>query len=500
MSPILNPGIPSIIVLILLAIYLYKNTNPKLTLFYFAAAIGYGILRRFVLNSLIREDFGPLFPYLMDSSVLRVGIVSLQEIVGWSVAALLAWLLADRLLRRMRIHPAPHRVALIGFFCMGAICWSVETAAIGAGWWTWTIKQPQHPIFGRVPLVGLLDWGFVAFDFLLPFLLFSTTSSISSRLISLTFFPLHFFFHPKSTVLPEPVPLTPNDLMHAGIFACVLARSLEDVSPPVLPEPSRDKLPWFPFIALLLVIGSAAVAEILVAQNPKLVLSSLPLLLLGIVAFAIPFGPKLELDRAKRKRVEKKSEWQALYWFGVFVAVFLVVYTLRAPFHRRTQQFVDHVNQGVKYWNHGDMKAAQKEINEALQIRPDQPSGHAILAQLLFQQHRLAEARKEAEIALDLNATQRDALLILATIDLREKKWNDALKRASYGISIYPDRPEFLYLRGMAEKNIPASQQKSAQSIQSAIDAARNAGLQARQGLARIAVVLQDSVTVQALQ
>lgn len=500
MNSILLLGIPSIFVFALLAIYLYKNVGMKLTLAYFISAIGYGILRGSVLDYLIRDDFGPLFPYLMNSPALRIGIVSVQEVIGWSVAVLLSWILADRILRRIQVIPSPHRVALIAFFCMSAICWAVETAAIGAGWWTWTIKQPVHPIFGKVPLIGLLDWGFVAFDFLLPFLLFASVASLNARLISLTLFPLHFFFHPKLTVLPEPVPLTPNDLMHTGIFAYVLARSIEDKSVPLLKEPSKDRVRWFPSIALVIIVAATAAAELFVAKNPKLILGSVPLLLLGILAFALPFSMPEIRPSITQKRGEKKSEWQALYWFGIFLMFFVITYLIRVPFYRRTQQFMERVSQGIESWNRGDLRTAEDKLKEAVRIRPDQPSGHAVLAQLYLQQQRWKDARAQAEKALELNPTQRDALLLLATIDLKEMRWNESWKRASYGNSLYPDRAEFLYLRGIAEKNMDAFRQNSSQTIQLAMETARDGGLEGRRSLARLAFFFGDPDTVKALQ
>jgi Tfp pilus assembly protein PilF len=157
-------------------------------------------------------------------------------------------------------------------------------------------------------------------------------------------------------------------------------------------------------------------------------------------------------SQTNKGALKKKSEWQAIYVFGVFLLVFLIVYNLRAPFHRRTKQFADHVTQGVQLWNQGNLDAAEREVREALRVRPDQASGHSILAQLQFQKKNLAEARKEAEAALAINSTQRDALMLLSTLDIKEQRWKDAMERAAYGNSIYPDRPEFLYLRGMAEK------------------------------------------------
>ena len=488
----------------------------------------YGILRKWMLNSLIHDDFGPLFPYLMNSPLLKFGVVSAQEVVGWSVAALISWLLSDSLLRRFRIEPGPYRTALVAFFCMTSVCLAVETAAIGSDWWIWTIKQPNNPIFGRVPLVGILDWGFVAFDFLLPFLLFASAAPWASRLISLTLFPLHFLFHPKAIVLPEPVPLTPNDLMHGGIFAYVLVRTIGETKSSLLPDPSRAEFRWFPSIAILIVVLSTAISDIFVAKNPSSAFASLPLLLLGVIAFS-GFLRKAEKTarivekrlsqsnaeygtasrkapssgkkrRAITARNEPKSQWRALYQFAAVLVVLSAVYFLRAPFHRKTQQFVEKINIGAEKWNSGNAKGAEKEFREAIQVRPDQPSGHAILGQLLFQQQRNSEARNEMEQALELNPTERAALVVLTTIDLKEKRWKDAFDRSTFGNKIYPDRPEFLYQKGLAEHNIAELQQTASQSIDMAIDTARKGGPEQRQALAVLAISFNDASTAKAVQ
>jgi hypothetical protein len=102
--------------------------------------------------------------------------------------------------------------------------------------------------------------------------------------------------------------------------------------------------------------------------------------------------------------------------------------------------------------------------------------------------------------ALDLNPTQRDALIVLTTIDLQEKRWKEAFDRASFGNKIYPERPEFLYQRGLAEKNLTGLQHNSSQSIDLAIDIARKGGSEPRQALTVLAIAFNDESTAKAVQ
>jgi hypothetical protein len=244
----------------------------------------YGLVRALWIEHLTREEFGTLFPYLMNFPVIKIGPVSLQEVVGWSVASTIAWFISDRLLLRFKIQPAPHRIAAIAFFILAGLCLAVESAAIEAGWWIWTIKQPVAGIFGRVPYVGLLDWGFVAFDFLLPYLLFTQTVSWPKRLIGLLLFPFHFYSHSKVIPLNEPVPLAMNDLSHAMIFAYVVICAIGEKGKSILPEPAKEKFRWLLPLSILIICGSTILACVFESNKPSAALYTLPLLVLMLIA------------------------------------------------------------------------------------------------------------------------------------------------------------------------------------------------------------------------
>lgn len=478
--------IPSALILIFLIVHSLANRGRRKTLVFFIAAVIYGIVRASLLQSLITKQYGTLFPYLINFPVIKIGAVSLQEIVGWSVAATLAWLLSDRFLRLLRMEPTPHRTALGASICLAAICLSVETAAIESGWWIWTIKQP-HGIFGRVPLVGLMDWGFVAFDFLLPYLLWTTPAPIIPRLIGLSLFPVHFLFHPKTQPLPEPLPLAWNDLVHALILCYVLVRSIGEKGRSALPDPRNEKLRWIPLASVMIIVLATSLAVILIGKNYEHWVASLPLLLIGLTAYV----PKTKsiLPAARKPRKETEGWITFLLKLGAVFCVFCFVYAFRAPFNRRTQLFVENMKKGIEYLNRGDVVAAEEQIRKGIQARPDQSSGRAILAHLLLRKGDLKHAREQLEIALDLNHTQQTALILLTTLDLMEKKWDDASQRAMFGRRLYPERPEFIYQQAVA--------QHQNHQVAEALDAAKRGGVGMIQALANVALALGDQNTAE---
>lgn len=481
--------VPSAIVFALLAFHAIRNRGGRTALVYFGAAAVYGIARAAALRKLVESQEGTLLPYLMALPGLRLGPASLQEILGWGIAATLAWALADRLLRRLGKRPGPHRTAALAAPVLTLICFAVETAAIGAGWWVWTIKQPSRDLLGRVPLVGLLDWTFVAFDFLLPYLLLAGPASALDRILGLSLFPLHFLGHSQMDPLPV-VSLSPNDLAHAGIAAYVLSRAVGETAGSGLPDPGQEKHAWVPPLAVALVSVSTALASLIVARKPWACGASLPLLLATGMAFIGPSGAAPAKEKPSRGPSPQPS-WPSRV--SLIVVALGLTYLIRAPFYARTQVFVESMRRGVERLNAGDARGAEQAVRMGLEARPDQASGRTILAQVLLRQGRRAEAREQLGVALDLFPTHRDTLILLTTLDLIEHRWQDAAGRAALGRRLYPDRPEFLY-----QETVAARRGAPGEPASEAVSAARRAGRWALDSLRSLALSLGDPATAAA--
>lgn len=470
-SPLLFLAAPSVLVFILLVWHLDQNLGHKKTGIYFGLLFLYGVIRANWLVHITKDDLGSAFPYLINLPVLKIGGASLQELIGWSVAVTLAWLIADRLLLRLRITPGPYRVSALAAVILCAVCLAVETAAIESGWWQWTLLQYPKPFFGKVPLVGLLDWGFVAFDFLLAFLVFSVPSSWKARIPALALFALHFRFHSELGKLPEPLLVTPNDLAHAAIFAFVLAVAVDEKSSSALPVPEKERLRVLPLIGGVIVALATALSCIYAAGNTKTAFACIPLLVLVIAAYAFPWpakavSPPVAPQKSKpaknpARKVAAKTEEQdwRVFWIrlGIAVSVFCLVCALRIPFNRKSAAFVSHLQSANSMMNAGQMTAAEAEIRKAIEIRPEHSGGHMMLAQVLIVQKRIREARSELQQALKVKPTDLSAMILMSIVEIRLGNLAEAKSIAQNGQRIYPDHSEFQYLLALSDSGGPSS-------------------------------------------
>ena len=106
---------------------------------------------------------------------------------------------------------------------------------------------------------------------------------MGSRLISLTLFPLHFFFHPKLQCFRNRC-LYSNDLMHAGILR-TFGRTIGETTRHCYRPSATRGIRWLPFMAILMCGIVDATGGHFVAKNPSLPLTSLPLFCSELLLF-----------------------------------------------------------------------------------------------------------------------------------------------------------------------------------------------------------------------
>lgn len=475
-------ALPSALALALLARWQWSRLGPRQASAYFAALAAYGVLRGLSIRAVTSQALGTPFPYLMNRPVATQYGVSLQELLGWAVAVTLALGLAEPLVRRAGHAATPHRVSAVAALGLACVCLAVESAAIAAGWWTWTLALPASGPW-RVPAVALLDWGFVAFDFLLPWLLASRPAGWGSRLAAAALFPLHMLGHTWVRALPGPLPVPGYDLVHVGIVTYVLWRAVGEGAGPDGAGPGRAAT-WLPASAAGLVVGATA-AACLASGRPQAALAALPLAVLGVSAFfrgatgaAVAAGPR----RGGAPRLALLTA----------AAVFLVA--VSAPRARRQQQLLAGLERGVARLNAGDLPGAESTVRAALAARPEHAGGRTLLALVLLRQGRVDEARAELDQALAAEPTARDALLMAASLDLAAGARARADERATLGRRVYPGSPEFAYLSLLARGQAGAGRPPAL----SAVALAREAGEPALAALAALAARYGDAATLAA--
>ena len=191
----------SLIAVLLLVFHSWRRRGVRATAAFFLSGILFGILRGNIIYYIIKLISGTGEggkPYLPQSALVPgIGHASIQVVIGWIFAGYLAWTLSEYVLRRLKgwegkLFPT---VALAGLF-LGAMSYCMEAVAMRVGWWYWDIST-VNPLFGTVPITGVIAWVSVATDLLFP-VLFIACSEYRRRpwrWLALLVFPLHMGVH-----------------------------------------------------------------------------------------------------------------------------------------------------------------------------------------------------------------------------------------------------------------------------------------------------------------
>lgn len=415
LPPLVFAALSTVALLLLLA-HRRANLGGRATAIFVLAAAAYGWLRSTAIGAL-SESARADAPYRIVTPLASVGGVPLQELIGWLSAVALAGYLADRLLRRFGRPADAWSTALVAGLGMAAICLAVESAAVTAGWWSWSLQHSASGVL-RFPAIALLDWGLVAFDFLLPFELWRRRAPLGERLAGLLFFPLHLAGHAWTAPVSMKVPLAGFDLVHVGLIAAVAALAFA-------PGGQADDSPWpgtedERWRAGVLVGGGLVVlttsTQLGMLGEWRQLWTGLPLAaaILGAVTARIPTS----VCRAGKRR------YRAATW--IFLALLAGGLFLRLPATLRARDFEQLVGRGVRDLAAGDLAAARGELSAALAWRPGHADVHWLLGWVELQAGDRASARGHLEAAVAGRPASVEATRYLALLDLLEGRRGDA--------------------------------------------------------------------------
>jgi tetratricopeptide (TPR) repeat protein len=433
-------SLPSLAVLGLLAVHAWRTLPRARAAAFWGSVCLYGLVRGGALRFAIARLPGASFPYAMRDPLLPVLGVPLQEIAGWAIVAYLGWWLGCRASRRLCVQ--------VAFACvfLGSVSWTVETAAVAAGWWTWTIPA-DAPLLLGVPSIALVDWAFVGIDFLLP-LAATTAPALRGRrlrFLALLAFPLHFAAHTVADRALGPIPL--HHLVHwigAAVLVWLAWRSRAADSP------FSPALPWMPLSGLGVIVASAALAELLLVRRPALLVSVLPTL--GVAAVAFMPRPRLGHDRSLRVA-------------GAGVALLaLLAYGLHARQASRQQRLLRGLDAALASRDRGDLAGARGALAS---LAADHPGSHVpliLLGEIDYRTDRLAAARDAFAGAAAIKRDDVRTYRYLAVIDRRLGRGASAKRQAEQGLALDAKDPELLYLAG---RRATPSDPRTAQTLAS---------------------------------
>jgi Tetratricopeptide repeat len=383
------------------------NLGIRATAAFVAASCGYGFVRSLSIRWLADAHLGGV-PYRLSSPVATIAGVPLQELVGWTAAAGLAGYFADRLLRRFGQPTDPWRTSLLAGIAMAAICLVVETAATVGGWWSWSLAHSPNAWL-RFPAIGLVDWGFVAIDFLLPFELWSRGAPRAQRTLGLLLFPIHLMGHALTQRLPGPVPLSGFDLVHVALIAAVIAGAAASNAASPWPSVRQELLRSRPAMAVGILLATAAVQDLMVRQ-PALLWTCAPLAALAVVAVL------LARDTEARTSVVSKSTAVA-----IFAGCLLLGLAVRLPSARRGRDFEELVRQAAESLTAQRGAEAVEPLQRALALRPDDSEALWLLGWAEMQRGNRAAARTHLQAALVQRPDAPEAARLLAALDRAER-------------------------------------------------------------------------------
>ena len=522
-------ALSSVLALAVLVAHSLRSLPRARAVAFWGAAVLYGIVRGIGVRFVTERLLDARAPYVMQESPLTLAGVPVQEIVGWALVAYLGWWLGWRFSRslegaataaarpserpsgppsrrprargRPRSEAAPVRPTRFdsgstgdGSACLfpqvlwaclflGAIGWTVETAAGAAGWWQWSL--PGSPLLLGVPAIGIIDWGFVGIDLLLPFLVITSPAFAGRglRWLTLGAFPLHFLAHASVGHASGPWRTLPLFLAHAGLFGLVLWQGLgsraRDVSFDAAGTAGRTRSPiarawrWLPAVSLALVLGVPASLETFAFGRPTLLLSLVPGALVAAASFAPAIALAAGIAAAGLSVLSPPLVFAGIpagamalvRWTGPgrrarrAVAV-LVLAALAGGVYvegvRREGDLRARLTTALEARDRGDLDGAADELRR---IAGDFPSSHApriFLGEIAYRRGDLDEARRAFEAAVAIKPAATTARRYLAALALREGDPVAAATQCARGLMSAPDDPDLRHLASLARERSPS--------------------------------------------
>lgn len=456
--------VPSLVVLGLLVVHSYK-TLPRTRAHAFWSGVAlYGILRGVALRWVIDRLPGASFPYAIRNPLFPILGVPVQEIAGWAIVAYLGWWLGSRFSRYLFLQIA------WAFLFLGAISWAVESAAVAAGWWSWAVPVTQ-PLFVNVPFIAIVDWSFVGFDFVLPFVVLSAPElrGRATRFAALLAFPVHFASHCFAGSSLYDIPI--HHLVHWTLVASVVWLALRSL---VLDDPfggagAVRHHDWLPAAGLSIIVFDAAAVELVLARRPELLVSILPALaaslqplgpaigyatgglavLLGfwrtpIAVAAVPAATAGLLTWGRRH-----ERWTPIAALGILA---FTAYHVHSSSAREQGELIRRLDLAISARDRGELDAAKRELTA---LADDFPGSHvpfALLGEIDYRTERLDDAMTAFARAVEIKQDYTKGFRYLAVIGLRLGRKDVAARFAERGLGIDQNDPELLYLSQTARE------------------------------------------------
>lgn len=455
--------LPSLAILGLLIVHSFRTMPRARAVAFWCGVVAYGVARGVALRWVIDHGVGGSFPYAIRDPLFPLFGVPLQEVAGWAIVAYLGWWLGTRF--------SPHLFSQIAWACvfLGAISWTIESAAIAAGWWHWTVPVTQ-PLFMNVPSIAIVDWFFVGIDFLLPFAVLTAPELRGRRvrMLALLAFPLHFGAHCVPYRITDAIPIPFHHVVHWLLVSLLLWLAMRSATGDA-PFAGAGALrrSWMPLVGLSVMLVDVAAVELLMVGKPRLLVSILPTLVVTVQTFypAVGYvlgaaGLALGLRLAPVAVAAVPPATSAALWWGrrhrrwapVAALAVLSVGALRihSTGAREQDELKRRLDVALAARNRGDLRSAEQELASLCDDFPGSHVPPALLGQIDYRNDKLEEASARYADAVAIKQDYVEGFRYLAVIDLRLGRNEGAERFARRGLELDEDDPDLLYVSARA--------------------------------------------------
>ena len=444
-------ALPSALMLVALVCHSLGALPRRRAALFWLSVAAYGVLRGLGVRA-VTNAIGASFPNEIRDPLLAVGGVSAQEIAGWAVVAYLAWWIGERFALRATSPSLFLGLAWSSLF-LGAIAWAVEAAAIGARWWHWTVPTASR-VFLNVPAIGIVDWFFVAIDFLVPFVVLTTPSLARARwrFLTLLLFPVHFAGH-----------LLPGVWLHVVHWALVLLMAGLALRVDAADRSFAPVRPWIPSATFALMIVDLVLVDLFLVRRPHLLQSLAPAVTIWLAAVH-PVSAAAAAGAALLAAVQLPSMLVAaaaasggalLLWFQrrrMVVIPLLLLALFAVGFHRTTAaaraDLTTRLDLAMAERDRGNLDSALVLFDT---IAHDHPTSYVPLAmggEIDYRRGSLDRAHDKLARAVETKQDFTRGYRLLAAIDRQRGRPSEALGWARRGLEVAPDDLQLRFLAG----------------------------------------------------
>lgn len=455
-------ALPSAIVLILLVFHSLRVLPLRRASWFWASVCAYGILRGLGVRW-VMERLHARAPYVLHDPRFSLLGVSAQEIAGWAIVSYLAWWLADRFCAARSGSRLLPQVAWACLF-LGATSWAVESTAVAAGWWHWTVPA-SGGLLGEVPAIGIVDWFFVGTDFLLPFLVWTAPSHLPRgwRLLSLAAFPLHFGAH----LIPGRPDLLPIPWIHLGHWALLgtlLWLALRSTAADRAFAGETSALRTLPLLSIGVILLDLSAVQVFGLARPELAFTLLPLGLVALTSLRPVLGPLASgaaallgllfpqlfpsvLPGATAIVLGKPRSSSRRSALGALGLLALVAYGTHARIARREEALQAGLDAALSTRDRGDLEGAARELARLTREFPTYHAPYALLGEIDYRMGRSTDARAAFRSTIRIQPSYVRGYRYLGVLDLLEGNRERAVTEIQAGLRVEPGDLELRYLR-----------------------------------------------------